>query len=34
VADHRSQLSKWVPSRAKQRAGQRVHQREQARETS
>jgi predicted DCC family thiol-disulfide oxidoreductase YuxK len=33
VADHRSQLSRWVPSSAKQRAGQRVHQREQDRET-
>ena len=29
VAEHRSQLSKWVPSSAKQRAGQLVHQREQ-----
>jgi predicted DCC family thiol-disulfide oxidoreductase YuxK len=33
VAEHRSQLSKWVPSRAKLRASQRVHQREQDRET-
>lgn len=33
VAEHRSQLSKWVPSSAKQRASQRVHQREQDRET-
>jgi predicted DCC family thiol-disulfide oxidoreductase YuxK len=32
VADHRSQLSKLVPSSAKQRARQRVHQREQDRE--
>jgi predicted DCC family thiol-disulfide oxidoreductase YuxK len=30
VAEHRSQLSKWVPSRAKRRAGDRVRQREQA----
>jgi predicted DCC family thiol-disulfide oxidoreductase YuxK len=28
VAEHRSQLSKLVPSSAKQRAGERVHQRE------
>jgi predicted DCC family thiol-disulfide oxidoreductase YuxK len=33
VAEHRSELSKWVPSRAQQRASQRVHQREQDRET-
>ena len=33
VAEHRSQLSKWLPSSAKQRASQRVHQREQDRET-
>jgi predicted DCC family thiol-disulfide oxidoreductase YuxK len=32
VADHRSQLSKLVPSSAKQRARQRVHQRGQDRE--
>jgi predicted DCC family thiol-disulfide oxidoreductase YuxK len=32
VAEHRSQLSKWIPSSAKQRASQRVHQREQDRE--
>jgi predicted DCC family thiol-disulfide oxidoreductase YuxK len=32
VAEHRSQLSKWVPSSAKQRASQHVHQREQDRE--
>jgi predicted DCC family thiol-disulfide oxidoreductase YuxK len=32
VAEHRSQLSKWMPSSAKQRAGQRVHKREQDRE--
>ena len=31
VAEHRSQLSKWVPSSAKRRAGQRVRQREQNR---
>lgn len=31
VAEHRSQLSKWIPASAKQRAGQRVHQREQDR---
>jgi predicted DCC family thiol-disulfide oxidoreductase YuxK len=31
VAEHRSQLSKWVPSSAKERASQRVHQREQER---
>ena len=29
VAGHRSQLSKWVPSSAKQRAAERLHQREQ-----
>jgi predicted DCC family thiol-disulfide oxidoreductase YuxK len=29
VAEHRSQLSKWVPSSAKQRAAERVHRREQ-----
>jgi predicted DCC family thiol-disulfide oxidoreductase YuxK len=29
VAEHRSQLSKWVPSSAKQRAAERVHEREQ-----
>jgi predicted DCC family thiol-disulfide oxidoreductase YuxK len=28
VADHRSELSKWVPSSAKERAGERVEQRE------
>jgi predicted DCC family thiol-disulfide oxidoreductase YuxK len=28
VAEHRTQLSKWVPRRAKQRASQRVHERE------
>jgi predicted DCC family thiol-disulfide oxidoreductase YuxK len=28
VAEHRSQLSRWVPSSAKQRAAERVHQRE------
>jgi predicted DCC family thiol-disulfide oxidoreductase YuxK len=33
VAEHRSQLSKWMPSSAKQRAGLRVHKREQDRET-
>jgi predicted DCC family thiol-disulfide oxidoreductase YuxK len=33
VAEHRSQLSKWVPSTAKQGATERVHQREQERET-
>lgn len=33
VAEHRSRLSKWVPSSAKQRAGQRVHRRERDRET-
>ena len=33
VAEHRSQLSKWVPSRAKQRSSERVHQCEQNRET-
>jgi predicted DCC family thiol-disulfide oxidoreductase YuxK len=33
VAEHRSQLSKLVPASVKQRAGQRVHQREQDRET-
>lgn len=33
VAEHRSQLSGWVPSSAKQRASQRVHRREQDRET-
>jgi predicted DCC family thiol-disulfide oxidoreductase YuxK len=31
VADHRSQLSRWVPSSAKRRAGQRVAERESAR---
>jgi predicted DCC family thiol-disulfide oxidoreductase YuxK len=29
VAQHRSELSRWVPPGAKQRAGQRVHEREQ-----
>jgi predicted DCC family thiol-disulfide oxidoreductase YuxK len=29
VAEHRSQLSKWVPSSAKQRAGRRLQQRDQ-----
>jgi predicted DCC family thiol-disulfide oxidoreductase YuxK len=29
VAEHRSQLSTWVPPSAKQRAAERVHQREQ-----
>jgi predicted DCC family thiol-disulfide oxidoreductase YuxK len=29
VAGHRSQLSRWVPSSAKQRAAERLHQREQ-----
>ncbi len=29
VAEHRSQLSRWVPSSAKRRAGQRVRRREQ-----
>jgi predicted DCC family thiol-disulfide oxidoreductase YuxK len=29
VAEHRSQLARWVPSRAKQRAGERVRRREQ-----
>jgi predicted DCC family thiol-disulfide oxidoreductase YuxK len=33
VAEHRSQLSKWVPSSAKQRASRRVYQREQDRDT-
>jgi predicted DCC family thiol-disulfide oxidoreductase YuxK/ketosteroid isomerase-like protein len=33
VAAHRSKLSKWVPSSAKQRAGQRIHRREQERKT-
>lgn len=33
VAEHRSQLSKWMPSSAKQRASQRVRQRERDRET-
>jgi predicted DCC family thiol-disulfide oxidoreductase YuxK len=33
-AEHRSQLSKLVPSRARQRAGERVHQRERDRETN
>ena len=33
VAEHRSQLSKWVPASAKQRAGQHIHQREEDRET-
>jgi predicted DCC family thiol-disulfide oxidoreductase YuxK len=32
VADHRSQLSKWVPSSAKLRASERVNQREQERD--
>jgi len=32
VAEHRSQLSKWVPSSTKQRATERVRQREQERE--
>jgi predicted DCC family thiol-disulfide oxidoreductase YuxK len=31
VAEHRSQLSKWVPSGSEQRAGERVQQREQDR---
>jgi hypothetical protein len=34
VAEHRSQLSKGLPSSAKQRATERVHQREQERETN
>ena len=29
VAEHRSQLSRWLPSSAKRRARQRVHEREQ-----
>ena len=29
VAEHRSQLSRWLPSSAVRRAGQRVHEREQ-----
>jgi predicted DCC family thiol-disulfide oxidoreductase YuxK len=33
LAEHRSQLSKLVPSSAKRRATERVHQREQERET-
>ena len=33
VAEHRSQLSKWVPSSAKQRVSQRIQQREQEHET-
>jgi predicted DCC family thiol-disulfide oxidoreductase YuxK len=33
VAEHRSQLSKFVPSSTKQRASRRVHRREQDRET-
>jgi predicted DCC family thiol-disulfide oxidoreductase YuxK len=33
VAEHRSQLSKWVPMSVKQHASERVHQREQALET-
>jgi predicted DCC family thiol-disulfide oxidoreductase YuxK len=33
VAEHRSQLSKWVPSSAKRRASERVRQREHDRET-
>ncbi len=33
VAEHRSQLSKWVPPSAKQRASQRVHRRAQRGET-
>ncbi len=33
VAEHRSQLSKWVPPSAKKRASQRVHRREQRGET-
>jgi predicted DCC family thiol-disulfide oxidoreductase YuxK len=33
VAEHRSQLSKWVPSSAKQRASERVDERAQERET-
>jgi predicted DCC family thiol-disulfide oxidoreductase YuxK len=33
VAEHRSQLSRWVPSRAKRRAGERVRRREQDCET-
>jgi len=32
VADHRSQLSSWVPTTSKQRASERVRQREQATE--
>lgn len=32
VAAHRSQLSRWLPSGAKRRAGQRVRERERARE--
>lgn len=32
VAEHRSQLSKWVPGSAKQRSTQRIHQLEQERE--
>jgi predicted DCC family thiol-disulfide oxidoreductase YuxK len=34
VAEHRSQLSKLVPSSAKQRAGERIRRRERARQTS
>jgi predicted DCC family thiol-disulfide oxidoreductase YuxK len=33
VGEHRSQLSKLVPSNAQQRASKRIHQREQDRET-
>jgi predicted DCC family thiol-disulfide oxidoreductase YuxK/phenylpyruvate tautomerase PptA (4-oxalocrotonate tautomerase family) len=33
VAEHRSQLSKWVPMSVKQHASERVHQREQVLET-
>ena len=33
VAEHRSELSKWVPSSAKQRVSQRIQQREQEHET-
>jgi predicted DCC family thiol-disulfide oxidoreductase YuxK len=33
VAEHRAQLSRWMPSSAKQRATQRVQKREQGRET-
>jgi len=33
VAEHRSQLSNWVPSSAKQRASQHIQQREPDRRT-